>query len=34
MKVLVNVLLYAAIVLVPLGMAVLFIRLGRMFSSR
>ena len=34
MTLVVNVVLYAAIVLVPLGMAVLFIRLGRIFSSR
>jgi hypothetical protein len=34
MTLLINVLLYGAIALVPLGMAFLFIRLGRHFSSR
>ena len=34
MTLVINVVIYAAIVLVPLGMAFLFIRLGRIFSSR
>jgi hypothetical protein len=34
MTLVVNVVLFAAIVLVPLGIAFLFIRLGRIFSSR
>jgi hypothetical protein len=34
MTVAVNLIIFAAIVLVPLGLAFLFIRLGRHFSSR
>jgi hypothetical protein len=34
MTVVVNLIIFAAIVLVPLGLAFLFIRLGRRFSSR
>jgi hypothetical protein len=34
MTLLVNLLIYAAIALVPLGIAFLFIQLGRRFSSR
>jgi hypothetical protein len=34
MTVVVNLIIFAAIVLVPLGLAFLFIHLGRRFSSR
>lgn len=34
MTLVINLLIFAGIVLVPLGLAFLFIRLGRIFSSR